>query len=181
MLNKGDICPICGSEKISEKVITGRFKYKGHLIRIPDYHVFECDSCTEKIVSNKTLKENEKTLTDFRRKVDGLLTSDEIRAIREKLGKTQTEMANLIGVGEKNFARYENGQVTQSKTMDWLLRILDDDPHIFQKIKKETEMDYEVIKELSVECPIRLSGKGYGQKITKFEYGDEDGEAAYAA
>lgn len=177
MLKKGDACPICGRGKISEKIVTKKFQYKGGSISIPDYHVFGCDSCAEKIVSNKTLKETEKILTDFRRKGDGFLTSDEIRAIRKKLGKTQTAMADLIGVGEKTFARYENGQVTQSKTMDWLLRILDDDPHIFQKIKKEEQMDYEVINESS-ECLIRISGNRYDQEMTEFNL---DGEVADAA
>ncbi len=143
-MKEGQKCPICGQGEISEKIITENFKYKGKSQSISNYCIFACDVCEEEIVSNKTLRETEKILTDFRRKVDGFLVSDEIKAIRKKLGKTQVEMADLIKVGEKTFARYENGQVTQSRSMDALLRILDVDPHIFNRIKTEesTEFNY---------------------------------------
>ncbi len=56
---------------------------------------------------------------------DGFLTDLDIKRIRKKLGLTQKEMAEKLGVGEKNFARYENLSVRQSRSMDNLLRILD--------------------------------------------------------
>lgn len=146
MLKNGGICPICGEGKIAERIITGEFEYKGKKCPIPDYHVFVCKHCSEQIVSPETLKATEKKLTDFCRKTDGLLTSNEIKAIRKKMGKTQIEMAALLEVGKKNFARYENGQVTQSKPMDMLLRILNEDPNILHKIKatrKEPITDYQ--------------------------------------
>ena len=171
MLKNGTVCPICGHGKISEKIIVKPFGYKNKKISIPDYHIFECATCEEKIVGNETLRKTEKILTDFRRKTDGLLASDEIKAIRKKLGKTQTEMAVLLGVGEKNFARYENGQVTQSRAMDKLLRILDTDPNILFKVSAKEEMrtDY---KELFAGHSIiseakRIKDVVYGQKISK--------------
>lgn len=145
MLKNGDICPICGEGKVSEQSIKGEFEYKGKKLSIPEYHVFVCEHCKEQIVAPKTLRATEKILTDFRRKIDGLLTSDEIKAIRKKLGKTQMEMATWLGVGKKNFARYETGKVTQGKTMDKLLRILNEYPNILYKvnaIKKQPRNDY---------------------------------------
>jgi HTH-type transcriptional regulator/antitoxin MqsA len=56
---------------------------------------------------------------------EGFLTDKDIKRIRKKLGLAQREMAKELGVGEKNFARYENLSVRQSKAMDNLLRILD--------------------------------------------------------
>lgn len=183
MLKKDAVCPICGHGKISERIIVKPFGYKNKKISIQGYHIFECDMCSEKLVSNETLKRTEKILTDFRRKVDGFLTSDEIKRIREKFDKTQTEMAIFLGVGEKNFARYENGQVTQSKTMDTLLRILDTDPNILSKVsaKKEMQTDYE---ELFVEpCVVsetkQVNGGEYNQKTPK-DY-EPNTETAYAA
>ena len=49
----------------------------------------------------------------------------DIKRIRRKLHLTQEQMATLLGGGLKGFARYENGQVVQSRAMDNLLRILD--------------------------------------------------------
>lgn len=59
---------------------------------------------------------------------DGFLTDQDIKRIRGKFGLTPKEMAEKLKVGEKNFARYENLSVRQSKAMDNLLRILDKYP-----------------------------------------------------
>ena len=64
-------------------------------------------------------------LRDFGRGVDGLLTGADIKRMRRKLHLTQEQMAQVLGGGLKGFARYENGQVIQSRAMDNLLRILD--------------------------------------------------------
>lgn len=143
MLKHGDTCPVCGQGTVKEKVVNEAFKYKGNECVIPDYHIFVCDVCEEELVGHESLKGSEKTLTDFRRKIDGLLTSDEIRAIRKRLGKTQKELAEMLDVGGKTFARYENGQVTQSRIMDSFLRMLDECPDLPDRIKAaKTETGY---------------------------------------
>lgn len=145
MYKNGSKCSICGIGKVSEKTISEKFEYKGKSLVVPDYHVYACDTCEEEIVDPKTLRATEKVLTDFRRRLDGLLASDEIKAIRKKLGKTQAEMAEWLGVGEKNFARYENGQVTQSKTMDLLLRILGKFPNILNNLTEPNKYEISVV------------------------------------
>jgi len=159
MYKAGDKCLICIEGELSEKIIAETFNYNGNQIKIPDYQVFKCNVCGEAFVSQKTIRTTEKILTDFRRGIDGLLTSDEIKAIREKLGKTQTEMADFLEVGEKTFARYENGQVTQSRSMDYLLRMLDNAPHAFFNIKtkKKAYPKYEVLYKPSKECSVNYS------------------------
>lgn len=181
MIKNGDICPICGEGKVDEQVITGEFEYKGKKHLIPDYHIFACECCKEQIVAPKTLRETEKELTNFRRKIDGLLTSNEIKMIRKKLGKTQTEMAALLGVGEKNFARYENGQVTQSKSMDLLIRILDIDSNILNKVKAArkratNDYHYEIIGRPSI-CPKKVSLR-YIENKREVEFNGEYANAA---
>src|SRR3989338_10611728 len=98
MLKHGDTCPVCGQGPIEEKVINKTFKYKGKECIIQDYHIFACDICDETLVSHESLEGSEKTLTDFRHRIDGLLTSGEILAIRKRLGKTQKVMAEMLDV-----------------------------------------------------------------------------------
>ncbi len=69
------------------------------------------------------------------RSKDGYLTDLDIKRIRKKLELTQVEMAEKLGVGEKNFARYENLSVRQSKAMDNLLRILDIYPDAIKSLR----------------------------------------------
>ena len=53
---------------------------------------------------------------------------DQNSASVQKLHLTQEQMATVLGGGLKGFARYENGQIIQSRAMDNLLRILDQFP-----------------------------------------------------
>jgi HTH-type transcriptional regulator/antitoxin MqsA len=100
--------------------------------------VYKCDVCNEAIVDKGTLKSSGRLLKNFKCKTDGLLTGDEIRTIRKKLGLTQEQMSEILGGGLKSFARYETGQICQSKAMDNLLRILDRDPQVIHLIQRET-------------------------------------------
>jgi HTH-type transcriptional regulator/antitoxin MqsA len=61
-------------------------------------------------------------MTDFYREADGLLTGNQIKAIRDDLGLTQAEAAKVFGGGKNAFTKYENGDVTQSVAMDKLIR-----------------------------------------------------------
>ena len=134
---KDNICPICGKGPLKKEVIEENFAYKGETITIPDYVISKCDLCNETIVDKGTLKSSAKLLKNFKCKVDGLLTGEEIREIRRKLGFTQEQMSEILGGGLKSFARYETGQICQSKAMDNLLRILDRSPQVLHFIQKE--------------------------------------------
>ena len=125
MYKQGDICPICGGGKFAEKVVEEHFSYKGHFLTVPDYHILECAGCGEAVVEKDSARRAEKMLKDFGRSVDGLLLAADIKRIRRQLHLTQEQMAAVLGGGLKGFARYENGQVVQSRAMDNLLRILD--------------------------------------------------------
>ncbi len=70
---------------------------------------------------------------------EGFLTDKDIKRIRKKLGLTQKEMAEKLGVGEKNFARYENLSVRQSKAMDNLLKILDAYPDAIKILEEKSK------------------------------------------
>lgn len=139
-------CPICGHDDIQKKVGIETFQYKGNNFDYPHYITYECQSCGEEIVDKKTLKESGRAIRDFYRQVDGLLTSQEIRRIREtKLCLTQDKASELLGGGAKSFARYENSEVIQSKAMDKLLRVLDNDPSILKVLTGNVEAQKETI------------------------------------
>lgn len=70
--------------------------------------------------------------------VAGFLTDEDIRKIRKKLGLTQKEMAEKLGVGLKTFARYENLSIRQSRAMDNLLRILDVYPNAINVLQEKS-------------------------------------------
>ncbi len=132
---KAQKCPICGAGSLKKEVKTETFTYKGESKDIPNYITWSCSECGEAIVDNETLKASGKILKDFQREVDGLLTGQQIKNVRTKLGLTQTQLAHIIGGGLKSVARYEASQISQSKGMDNLLRILDAYPQTLNVIR----------------------------------------------
>lgn len=92
------------------------------------------------IKTNPHTKEDPAKVKKRRQRLkDGFLTDQDIRRIRKKLGLTQREIAEKLGVGEKNFARYENLSVRQSKAMDNLLRILDEYPDAIRVLEVKSQ------------------------------------------
>lgn len=137
MYKNGEECPICSEGTLSKSVIDEEFEYKGHKKVVHDYEIYKCNCCNEVIVSNESIRNSEKIIRDFQRSVDDLLTSEEIKKGRVSLGFTQEAFADILGVGSKNFARYENGSVTQSRSMDNLLRILYEMPAALNVIDRK--------------------------------------------
>jgi HTH-type transcriptional regulator / antitoxin MqsA len=127
-MRDGTICPACEEGRLAAVQKEVKFVYKGKET-IVDGRAFECPVCCESFWDRKDERELEKSLTDMRRRIDGLLTSGEIKQIRVDIfGMNQVDFAKAMDFGEKNFARYENGQATQSRAVDNLLRVLRDFP-----------------------------------------------------
>lgn len=165
---KAQKCPICGAGKLKKKIGTESFEYKGETLAIPNYVTYACAECEEAIVDSATLKASGKMLKDFQREVDGLLTGQQIKAIRMKLGLTQEQLADIVGGGLKSLARYESGQVCQSKGMDNLLRILDAYPHTLKVIRKSGKTAEYSAKVIYI-----------GDAIAKKDYQSGDRDAGY--
>lgn len=136
-IKDGMLCPMCeaGSLRSVQKDVP--FEYKGNVHVVSNVRAYECDICGESLWDDRDERQVERSLTDVRRRTDGLLTTDEIKAIRQRFGMTQVEFARALQVGEKNIARYESGQATQGRSTDNLLRILQVYPSALQIIHKD--------------------------------------------
>lgn len=56
----------------------------------------------------------------------GLLSPEEIKALRTRLGATQKEIAGLLQIGDKSWTRWETGRERPSRSMNILIRALND-------------------------------------------------------
>jgi len=131
MLKGGGRCPVCGEGVLKSNRIREEFEYKGHRIGL-DVTVYSCSICGEEFYDDEEMKSYQKTIKDFQRSVDGLLTSDDIKQVREKFGLSQRKLARILGVAERSIAKYELGIVAQSKAMDNLLRALKEFPELLR-------------------------------------------------
>ena len=100
------------------------YEYKGKTFSIPNIEYSVCRECGYDVVLPRQQRQSDALVRDARREIDGLLTGQEIKTIREDLGLTQTAAAHLLGGGPNAFSKYERGEVTQSLAMDRLLRLL---------------------------------------------------------
>lgn len=116
-------CPVCEGSLKQEKRTT-IYTYKKHTKEIVQSGEY-CLECGEGFLSSKDLKDSQKEIADFKRGVDHLLTTDEVRAIRKKLKLTQEKASILFGGGIRAFHKYETGENTQSRPLDLLLKLMD--------------------------------------------------------
>ena len=116
-------CPICNGtiEQQSKEV---KYTYKEHDVTVVE-NTPTCTRCRESFLSPKELKTNQLQLTNFKRTVDKLLTTNELKRIRKKLELTQKDASEIFGGGIRAFYKYETGENTQSKSLDILLRLID--------------------------------------------------------
>ena len=92
-----------------------------------------CDNSDELYMDERQIQENDIRLKNAYRKKEGLLTSDEICAIRAKYNISQKDLCTLLGWGGKTITRYESHQV-QDVAHDTILRKLDSDPEWFLQL-----------------------------------------------
>lgn len=83
----------------------------------------------------------------------GLLSSEEIKKLRSDLGLKQSEICELLQLGQKTWSRWENGREHPSRVINVLLRALQD---------KKINLDY--LRELSVQpAELQMVGEEKGK------------------
>jgi putative zinc finger/helix-turn-helix YgiT family protein len=129
------ICAGCNSEKV-KKVREEFFATYNHgPITIPDAEMYECASCRKRFFTPDQIKAVSLAVKRQARVEAGLLTPQEIVAIRHKLGLSQSELERLFGLGAKVVTRWETGRVVHSKAADVALRLLALDPENLKRLR----------------------------------------------
>jgi len=135
-------CHACKNGALHYKDKSQIYTYKGKSITF-DQSGLWCDSCDEGILNGEDITKTEKAFEDFKSKVDGLLSPEEIRHIRKDILKlTQEEAGKIFGGGKNGFSRYERGQNKPIAAISNLLKILERHPKDLEYIiNKDTNAD----------------------------------------
>lgn len=134
-------CPFCGNLTLDEK--HGEFSFEppkgfpGGTMTIPDAIWFACKTCGEAILPPAL----DKAIDAERYKRQGLLAPTEVRDARMKTGLSAVDMAQLLGVGEKTYTRWETGRSIQNKSNDTLIRLLEENADVFALVEAERQPD----------------------------------------
>ena len=121
-------CGKCGQKRMHLATVpymtTIEHDGRTYRVEIPALTVPQCANC--QVISLDDGADQEISAA-FRREA-GLLAPEEVRQGREKLGLTQKQFANLLGVGEATVSRWETGAQIQQRAMDRFLRVCFNSP-----------------------------------------------------
>lgn len=124
------LCTCCMEEHdVQRIVIRENNTFKGVPVEY-DAEYFYCDNADETYADEQQISANDISMKNAYRQATGLLTSDQIAAIRARYGISQSDLCLLLGWGGKTITRYESHQV-QDIAHDTILRKLAADPEWF--------------------------------------------------
>ena len=119
-------CRECGKQTLKPVVVdySTEMEHDGRLytFTVPNLEILECEDCHNRILPDAAFK----AVVDRLRAEAGLLTPEEIRTKRKRLGFTQEQLANYLRVAKETVSRWETGGQLQQRAMDLLLRLFFD-------------------------------------------------------
>ena len=122
-----DACPRCGTQMRDRKG-TLPFSVNGEEVQTPSISHSSCPNCSEVVLRHDQARNLRALAIEEYRQKQGLLSAREIRAIRDRFGLTQSELAKLLRLGGNTVSRWESGRTVQTAALDILLRLIRDLP-----------------------------------------------------
>ena len=117
-------CPRCSHKCVEPRVIRDEFDYGPDDDRIKivaeAVPVLVCTACDEIFYGPEAGHAHHLAIC----KALHLLTPEEIKGVRDRLGKNQAEFARLTGVGVATLSRWEQGRLMQTRAHDNYLKLL---------------------------------------------------------
>ena len=156
----GRTCPVCGENQVITHHHQDSFEYGSGESAVTlhvELPVRRCEACEFEFLD----QEGERIKQEAVCRHLGVLTSTEIRGIRERYRMTRASFAELTGLGEATLNRWENGVLIQNRANDRYLRLLAM-PDIFDRLS-------------------HLSDRPFSSQQLDFEAGDSRHEFSKAA
>ena len=95
---------------------------------MPSATHLKCPNCGEIVLRFLEAKRLLEDASEIYRRKHGLLSAEEIRAIRQRFDLNQVDLARLLRLGANTVSRWESGRNVQTAAMDILLRLIRDLP-----------------------------------------------------
>jgi len=131
------VCRICGDGHFDSRVKKNNIGYKEVESEL-DLMYSVCDVCGSEQAAGNQLRTNKRAMIKFKKIVDGLLTGEQVRAVREKLKLSQSDAAKVFGDRPVAFPKYESDDVAQSEAMDKVLRLASELPIAFEYLARKS-------------------------------------------
>ena len=123
-----------------------------------------CSNADEYLETEEMIKLNNLSMKDAYRKKVGLLTSYEIKNIREKYGLSQKDFSDILDWGKATITRYENNQIQDSAHND-ILKKIDSDPKWFIELLNRSK---ERISEKAFSKYIHIANEQFRMQMNQY-------------
>lgn len=160
-------CPLCDrTHEIEERKRTKTIIIKGEEVTYEErfYFCANSDEDENEFETGAMTNENLLNARNAYRVKMGLLTSDEIVAIRESYGLSQVDLAKLLGWGEATISRYESKAI-QDEAYDTMLRLIKDNPLQALEFLKKNSEKFSMVKRLEIRAKIVEKLDSYGKEF----------------
>jgi putative zinc finger/helix-turn-helix YgiT family protein len=113
-----------------------RLPVNGEEIGVPVAAHLKCPRCHERVLRARDARRLSEDAIGIYRRRHGLLSADQIRAIREQFDLTQAQFARLLRLGANTLSRWESGRNVQTEAMDTLVRLIRDVPGAIEYLRR---------------------------------------------
>ena len=160
-------CPLCDkTHEVEERKRFTTIALKGDEVTYEErfYFCANADEDENEFESGSMMNENLMNARNAYRVKHGLLTSDEIIAIRESYGLSQVDLARLLGWGEATISRYESKAI-QDDAYDTMLRMIKDNPFQALEFLKKNADKFSPSKGKEIRLKIIEKMDSYGKEF----------------
>lgn len=160
-------CPLCDkAHEVEERKRVTTITLKGEEVSYEEsfYFCANSDEDENEFETGSMTNENLLNARNAYRVQKGLLTSDEIVAIRESYGLSQVDLAKLLGWGEATISRYESKAI-QDEAYDTMLRLVKDNPLQALEFLKKNSDKFNAIKRNEIRSKIVEKLDSYGKEF----------------
>jgi putative zinc finger/helix-turn-helix YgiT family protein len=130
-----DACPTCGTRLCKQ---AGELAYtvNSQKVSVESVPHLRCPNCDEVVLTSDEAQLLRQRAFERYRVENGLLSANEIRAIRERFGMTQSAFADLLRLGSNTISRWEAERKVQTASLDVLLRLIRDLPDSLEYLRR---------------------------------------------
>lgn len=159
-------CPLCDKmHEVEERKRTSTITIKGDKVTYEErfYYCVNADEDENEFETGSMTNENLLNARNAYRVKHGLLTSNEIIAIRDSYGLSQVDLAKLLGWGEATISRYESKAI-QDEAYDTMLRLIKDNPLQALDFLKKNADKFSGLKRMEIRAKIVEKLDSYGKE-----------------
>lgn len=110
------------------RTVTLAYKSQTEIVEMPGWYPADDPGSANGLHDPRDMLVSDRAINRMKAREAGVMTPDDVRRTRKKLGLTQREAGRIIGGGPNAFQKYEAGDVVLSKPADTALRLLANDP-----------------------------------------------------